>query len=194
MRIAIVVFDGMTLLDATGFYDVMYRLNRIEQHRKVSFELCGMKPSIKDEQGVRVEVDKVRPDLSTYDALYIPGGFGTRYLRYDEEFVGWLRIAEKVKFKIAVSTGSLLLGAAGFLKCKRATIDPNHLDLLKPYCSEVLSSHLVKDQEVITAGGISASIDVGLYLVHLLSGDEVLDEVKQLLDYPFEMEEVVEFQ
>lgn len=193
MRIAIVVFDGMTLLDATGFYDVMYRMNRVEQYRKASWELCGMKHTIKDEQGVRVEVDKVRPDLSAYDAIYIPGGFGTRYLRYDEEFVGWLRIAEKVKLKISVSTGSLLLGAAGFLKEKRATIDPNHRDLLKPYCKEVISSHMVRDQEVITAGGISASIDMGLYLVRLLSSEAVLHDVKQLLDYQHEFEEVVEF-
>ncbi|MBD8840216.1 MULTISPECIES: DJ-1/PfpI family protein [Paenibacillus] len=192
MKIAFVLFDGLTFLDFAGFYDVINRLNFFEQTKGTTWETCAMTDQVTDESGLTMKVDRVKPDLSEYDLVFIPGGMGTRKLRYDEAFVGWLKQAESVPLKVSVCTGSLLLGAAGFLSGKKATTHPHAYNLLEPYVTEVIQKRIVKDGNVITAGGVATSIDLGIYVVGLLAGQEAAANVKLQIDYPYEMQGVVE--
>lgn len=66
-------------------------------------------------------------------------------------------------------TGALLLGAAGFLEGKTATTHPSAYDLLAAYTSKVSKERLVDEGDVITGGGVSTSIDLGLYLCERLA-------------------------
>ncbi|MDQ0657690.1 DJ-1/PfpI family protein [Paenibacillus sp. W2I17] len=192
MKIAFVLFDGLTFLDFAGFYDVINRLNFFEPTQGTTWETCAMTEQVTDESGLTLKVDRVKPDLSEYDLVFIPGGMGTRKLRYDEAFVGWLKQAESVPLKVSVCTGSLLLGAAGFLSGKKATTHPRAYKLLEPYVTEVIQKRIVKDGNVITAGGVATSIDLGIYVVGLLAGQEAAANVKLQIDYPYEMQGVVE--
>lgn len=192
MKIAFVLFDGLTFLDFAGFYDVINRLNFFEQTKGTTWETCAMTDQVTDESGLTLKVDRVKPDLAEYDLVFIPGGMGTRKLRYDEAFVGWLKQAESVPLKVSVCTGSLLLGAAGFLSGKRATTHPYTYDLLQPYVAEVIQSRIVRDGNVITAGGVATSIDLGIYVVGLLAGQEAAANVKIQIDYPYEMQGAIE--
>ncbi|MHA7580640.1 DJ-1/PfpI family protein [Paenibacillus vandeheii] len=192
MKIAFVLFDGLTFLDFAGFYDVINRLNFFEQTKGTTWETCAMTDQVTDESGLTLKVDRVKPDLAEYDLVFVPGGMGTRKLRFDEAFVGWLRQAENVPLKVSVCTGSLLMGAAGFLTGKKATTHPNVYDLLQPYVAEVIQTRIVKDGNVITAGGVATSIDLGIYVVGLLAGQEAAANVKLQIDYPYDMQGVVE--
>jgi len=192
MKIAFVLFDGLTFLDFAGFYDVINRLNFFEQTKGTTWETCAMTDQVTDESGLTLKVDRVKPNLAEYDLIFVPGGMGTRKLRFDEAFVGWLRQAENVPLKVSVCTGSLLMGAAGFLTGKKATTHPNVYELLEPYVAEVIQTRIVKDGNVITAGGVATSIDLGVYVVGLLAGQEAADNVKLQIDYPYDMQGVVE--
>ncbi|MDN8592554.1 DJ-1/PfpI family protein [Paenibacillus sp. 11B] len=192
MKIAFVLFDGLTFLDFAGFYDVINRLNFFEQTKGTTWETCAMTDQVTDESGLSLKVDRVKPNLAEYDLVFVPGGMGTRKLRFDEAFVGWLRQAENVPLKVSVCTGSLLMGAAGFLTGKKATTHPNVYDLLEPYVAEVIQTRIVKDGNVITAGGVATSIDLGIYVVGLLAGQEAAANVKLQIDYPYDMQGVVE--
>ncbi|PYI53011.1 DJ-1/PfpI family protein [Paenibacillus flagellatus] len=185
MKMAFVLFDGMTTLDFVGFYDVITRLRVMRLMEDVSWDLCGVKEEVCDELGVTIRVGLVRPDLSGYDLVFVPGGMGTRALRHDDAFVGWLRTAERVPLRVSVCTGSLLLGAAGFLQGRRATTHPLAYDLLEPYCAEVVRERIVVDGNVITGGGVSTSIDLGLYLLERLLGPEPVPDVMRVMDYPY---------
>lgn len=191
MKIAFVVFDGITFLDFIGFYDVIYRLNLFEETKGTTWDICGMTEHVTDELGLYVHVNKVKPDLSTYDMLFVPGGMGTRKLRMDEEFVAWLRQAEHVQHILSVCTGSLLLGAAGMLTNKKATTHPSAYDLLEPYCQEVIRSRIVKDGHVITAGGVATSIDLALYVIELLVNKDAVEQVKKQIDYPYQAQDII---
>lgn len=191
MKIAFVLFDGMTFLDFVGFYDVITRLRYFEPTKDFSWDICGLKKEVTDELGMTVKVNQVKPDLSKYDILFVPGGFGTRELRYDDEFVEWLREAKDIEFKVSVCTGSLLLGAAGFLENKKATTHPFAYDLLEPYCKEVITSRIVRDGNVITAGGVATSIDLGLYVIELFLGPKEVENIKKQMDYPYGNADVV---
>lgn len=132
-----------------------------------------------------MKIDRIAPDLSGYDLIFIPGGFGTRQLVNVPEFVDWLKSAKDVKHKVSVCTGSLLLGAADFLREKRATTHPNAYDLLRPYCVEVITERIVKDGNVITGGGVATSVDLGLYLCETLAGPEAAQRIQKQMDYPY---------
>ncbi|QOS77764.1 DJ-1/PfpI family protein [Paenibacillus sp. JNUCC31] len=192
MKIAFVLFDGLTFLDFAGFYDVINRLNFFEQTKGTTWETCAMTDQVTDESGLTLKVGRVKPNLAEYDLVFVPGGMGTRKLRFDEAFIGWLRQAENVPLKVSVCTGSLLMGAAGFLSGKKATTHPNVYDLLEPYVDEVIQTRIVKHGNVITAGGVATSIDLGIYVVGLLAGQEAAANVKLQIDYPYEMQGVVE--
>jgi len=192
MKIGFVLFNGITFLDLIGFYDVIYRLNMFDQTKGTTWDLCGLSEEISDELGLTINVNKIKPDLSEYDLLFVPGGMGTRKLRFDDEFISWLRQAGTVKYIVSVCTGSLLLGAAGFLENKKATTHPSAYELLGPYCKEVVKARIVKDGNLITAGGVSSSIDLALYIIGLFVNKEAVEIVKKQIDYPYDVQGVIE--
>jgi len=191
MKIAFVLFNGVTFLDFVGFYDVICRLNLFPGWRETTWDICGLTEEVAVERGMRVKVNRLAPDLSGYDMLFVPGGMGTRKLKDDPAFVDWLKTARDVPYKVSVCTGSLLVGAAGFLKDRKATTHPNAYGLLEPYCREVVKTRIVKDGNVITGGGVATSIDMGIYLTELFAGKEAAEQVKRQIDYPYQAESIV---
>ena len=185
MKIAYILFDKMTTLDFVGFYDAVSWLNIFKVKEDMSWDLCANKEEVVDDRGMTIKVKHVYPDLSQYDLIFIPGGMSTRELRYDTTFMSWIGSARDVEYKVSVCTGALLLGAAGFLSGKKATTNPSAYDLLAPYCSEVVKARVVRDGNTFTGGGVSASIDLGLYLVESFSDKEMAEKVQKVMDYPY---------
>ena len=183
MRIAYNVFNEITLLDFIGIYDPICRLKSLNYLPNLSWEICSFTETIKDSFGLELKPNKVKNSLSEYDAIIIPGGFGTRELQYNVEFINWIKTAEKTKYKISICTGSLILGASGFLNGKKATTNYQEYENLKKYCAEVVEDRIVEDGNVITSGAVSASIDLGLYLCEKWSGEKAKNEIRKKMDY-----------
>ena len=183
MKIAFIVFDGITWLDFVGIYDPITRLKSMKYLPELHWDICALTPSVADNFGLEIKVQKFGQDLSSYDVIIVPGGFGTRKLQFDKPFIDWIKTAEKCSHKISMCTGSLLLGAAGFLKEKRATTNYQEYDALQPYCKQVQKERIVEDGGVITAGAVSSSIDLGLYLCEKWAGKTAAIEIRQKMDY-----------
>ncbi len=182
---AFVLFDGMTTMDFVGFYEAITWLGILKAKEDVSWAFCANQAEVVDDRGLRMRADRVLPDLSDYDLVFVPGGYATRQLRFDPAFVSWIRTAQGATYQVSVCTGALLLGAAGLLEGKRATTNPSAYELLEPYCAEVVRARYVRDGNVYTGGGVSASIDLGLYVVESLVGREVSRQVQEKMDYPY---------
>lgn len=176
------MFNGMTALDFVGAYDAITRLDRMG-FKSLDWDVCAHSEHV-DSDGLRFDVDHLEPDLEEYDLIFIPGGYATRDLRYDESFLEWLRTAAPCKYLTSVCTGSLLLGAAGFLDERQATTHPNAFDTLAEY-TEVVDDRIVHDGNVITGRGVSSSIDLGLYVVAVLSDIETRETIAAQMDYPY---------
>ncbi|MEL6925016.1 MAG: DJ-1/PfpI family protein [Bacteroidota bacterium] len=183
MKIAYILFDDITLLDFVGIYDPLSRIRLKNMLPDFQWDLCSHQAMIEDGYGLKMKMDKVRPDLSTYDMLIVPGGFGTRELMKDAEYLEWLRTAAPVPYKVSVCTGSLLLGAAGFLEGKSATTHFNEYETLKPFCKTVVPDRIVVDGKTITAGAVASSLDLGLYLCSLLVGGAKTEEIRVMMNY-----------
>lgn len=185
MKAAFIIFDRMTSLDFVGFYDPVTRLQTMNFLPDFEWRVCADKPRITDDRGLGLITEAVAEPLDGYDLLFVPGGFGTRALQHDQKFVEWLQSAAAVPLKTSVCTGALLLGAAGFLQGKRATTHPAALRELEPYCGSVLEERVVDDGSVITAGGVSSSLDLGLHVVARLAGAEARSIIARQMDYPY---------
>ncbi|ULL18572.1 DJ-1/PfpI family protein [Paenibacillus sp. H1-7] len=185
MKMAYILFDKMTALDLVGFYEAVTWLGILKAQENVSWHFCSNKEQITDDRGLTIQIKHVCPDLSAYDLIFIPGGMSTRQLRFDTEFISWIQTARDAEYKVSVCTGALILGAAGFLTGKRATTNPSAYDLLEPYCSEVVQERFVRDGNVFTGGGVSASIDLGLYFVESLTNENVVRQVQEAMHYPY---------
>lgn len=69
------------------------------------------------------------------------------------------------------------------MKEKQATTHFDEYQTLQPYCLKVLPDRIVEDGNVITAGAVSSSIDVGLYLCEKLAGGEAREKIRERMDY-----------
>src|SRR5438046_6721414 len=164
MKAAFVVFDRMTSLDFIGFYDPVTRLKSMKIMDDFEWRICATTQHVVDDRGLRIEADAIAESLSSYDMLFVPGGFGTRSLQHDRSFVDWLRTAGSAQLKVSVCTGALLLGAAGFLRGKRATTHPSALKELEQYCIAIVPNPQGEEGARITAGRVSAAIGASLHL------------------------------
>ncbi len=185
MKTGFIIFDKMTALDFIGVYDPLTRLRSMAVVADFNWKICAFTKDVSDDKGLAFAPDTIAEPLNEYDMVVVPGGFGTRALRHDEAFMGWIKSAAPVKLKISVCSGALLLGAAGFLAGKRATTHPSAFDELAPYCATVVNERVVDEGDVVTAQGVTSSIDLGLHLVERLAGSEVRVRVAKQMDYPY---------
>lgn len=183
MKIAYVIFNGITWLDLIGIYDAVSRLRSMNFLPDLSWDICSFTASVADNHGLQMVTQKVQVALTGYDVIVVPGGHGTRTLMKDENFIGWIRGGKNASYKISICTGSLILGAAGFLQTKRATTNFLEYDTLRPYCAEVVKEKIVDDGDVITAGAVTASIDLGLYLCEKWAGKHARDVIEERMGY-----------
>ncbi len=188
MRIAFVIFNKMTALDFIGIYDPLTRLRSMGFWPDLEWDVCAYTEQVQDDRGLGFVPAKVGHPLEGYDLLVVPGGYGTRELQSEASFMSWLQTAAGCPLKVSVCSGSLLLGAAGFLEGKRATSHRDAQADLAPYCAEVLDKRVVDDGDVITARGVTSGLDLGLYLVEKLAGREIKQQIQRQMDYPYEMQ------
>jgi transcriptional regulator GlxA family with amidase domain len=180
MKTSILIFDGLTALDAIGPYEVLRSVPGWE----VEFvaKRCG---EVRTDSGaLGLSADKSLGEVGEPDILLVPGGHGNRPLLTDDEVLTWLReVDQTTTWTTSVCTGSLLLGAAGLLQGRKATGHWLFLEQLRGYGAEPVGGRYVEDGKVITAAGVSAGIDMALYLVGQAAGPEVAQAVQLGIEY-----------
>jgi transcriptional regulator GlxA family with amidase domain len=180
VRIAILIFDKLTALDAVGPYEVLSRLPGAEL-RFVAKER-GLKRT--DTGALGVSADLALYEFADPDVLLIPGGEGNRPLLDDDEVLEWVRGAHETStWTTSVCTGALVLGAAGILQGKRATTHWAFLDRLSGFGATPVSERVVEDGKVMTAAGVSAGIDMALTLAARISGEDVAKAIQLGIEY-----------
>ncbi len=131
-------------------------------------------------------------DIPECDVVCVPGGRGATDIAInDEVFLGELRrLAATARYVTSVCTGSLVLGAAGLLRGKRAATHWAWRDLLVPFGAIPDTARVVRDGNVITGGGVTAGIDFALSVVAELAGPEAAQAIQLRIEYapapPFE--------
>ncbi len=180
MEIKILIFDGLTALDAIGPYEVFRSVPGWE----VEFVAPRAGEVRTDVGSLGITADRAYAEVDAADLVLVPGGQGNRALLDDEPLLEWLREIDRgSKWTTSVCTGSLVLGAAGLLEGRRATGHWLYLEPLREFGAEPVVGRFVEDGKIITAAGVSAGIDMALHLVSQEAGPEVAQAVQLALEY-----------
>ena len=180
MRITILLYDDMTALDAIGPYEVLSRL----PGASVTF-VAQEKGLVTTDTGfLRLSADRSIAQVSSTDILLIPGGKGSRQVLTQPAIVDWVRgIHTTTRYTTSVCTGSLVLGAAGLLHGLKATTYWSVLDMLEKFGAEPCAERFVEQGKIITAAGVSAGIDMALWLVGEIGGTELAQAIQLGIEY-----------
>jgi cyclohexyl-isocyanide hydratase len=178
-RIGMLIFPRLTQLDMTGPYEVLARLP------DTSVELVARTlDPVTTDRGMQIIPTVTYATCPPLDVVMVPGGPGQQDLMEDEEALEFLRRqAASAAYVTSVCTGSLVLGAAGLLKGKRATCHWAAIDNLSLLGAIPVRERVVVDGNIVTGAGVAAGIDFALRLAALLDGEQVAREIQLQIEY-----------
>ena len=180
MNIAIAVYDRFTALDAVGPYEVLSRL----PGARVTFVAAEAGPVRTDNGMLTLEAERSLAELPEPDVILVPGGPGEVTQRAGEQMLEWLRVADRTStWTTSVCTGSLILAAAGLLDGRPATGHWLAMDELRRLGAEPTGQRVVFDGKIVTGAGVSAGIDMALYLVGRVWSPEKARSVQHGVQY-----------
>jgi putative intracellular protease/amidase len=180
MKIAILIYDGLTALDAVGPYEVLSRLPGAE----LTFVAEEPGPKRTDNRRLALIADASLSELSAPDLLLVPGGRGQVDLMQDGPLHEWLRAAhESSTWTASVCTGSLILAATGILEGVSATSHWLALEELGALGALATPERVVFDGKIVTSAGVSAGIDMALALAVKIAGERVAQMIQLGIEY-----------
>ncbi len=178
-RIGFLVFPAITQLDMTGPHEVFARMPGSEIH----LVWKSLQP-IAAQGGMQLVPTTTLDACPQLDLVCVPGGPGMNPLLGDEAVLAFLRRqAAGARYVTAVCTGTLVLGAAGLLKGKRATTHWTAVDMLEAFGATPVRERTVIDGNLITGGGVTAGIDFALQVVAEIAGEEIAKTIQLSIEY-----------
>jgi transcriptional regulator GlxA family with amidase domain len=182
--IAIVLYPGLTALDLIGPLQVLQVLERFApQYRTV---VVGERAESMDtDVHVRMIPDKSFDEVRHPYAIVVPGGrMATIRAMSDPPIREYVRTAAlSAEFVASVCTGSLILAAVGLLEGRQATTNWFYRKVLESFGVKYLTQRWVEDGKFIMSAGVSAGIDMGLYLASRLTDETTARRVQRAIDY-----------
>jgi transcriptional regulator GlxA family with amidase domain len=184
MNIAFILFPDFEELDFAGPWEVFGMAAKYVAKDWRPYTVAAQ-PVVRGFLGMRVEADHTFESAPAADVIVVPGGFGTRPGMTDERLVGFIRAsAATSRLVTSVCTGALLLQAAGLLEGRRATTHWAARKELADLGGVTLEdARYVYDGNVITAAGVSAGIDMALYVVGQLTSPGDAKRVQKAMEY-----------
>jgi putative intracellular protease/amidase len=180
MKIALLLYDRFTALDAIGPYEVLSRL----PGASLQFVALEAGPVGTDTGVLTVLAEHSIAEVDAPDILVVPGGPGEVVARAGGDVLEWVRsVHAGTTWTTSVCTGSLILAAAGLLDGRRATSHWLALDELRRLGADPVSERVVFDGKLATAAGVSAGIDMALALAGEIAGPQIAQAIQLGIEY-----------
>jgi transcriptional regulator GlxA family with amidase domain len=196
--VGVYLFDNVEILDFTGplqvFSSAQYiNAASIEKIETIAFNSSRIKVSKLD---LNININrtiKTVDDVIGYDLLIIPGGLGTRHIIQNEQELKIIKllIDSTTKVVSSVCAGSLILAKLGYLKGLTVTTHQGSINLLQqlePDCIIDKQQRFIHNKsengiDFIIAEGVSAGIDMSLYLLERYFSKQLSDDVRVYIEY-----------
>lgn len=181
MDIIIYIYNGMTMLDAIGPYEILRNVKgvNIKFVSKYKGEITA------DSHWIHLNSKYEIDEISKADILLIPGST-ISFVREmkDKKVLNWIKkINETTQKTVTVCTGSIILAATGLLTGKRATSHWKPINLLSEFGAIPTRERIIEVGKFITAAGVSAGIDMAIYLVNELEGEKAAKAAQLSIEY-----------
>jgi putative intracellular protease/amidase len=173
------LFPGLTQLDFTGPHTIFSRIPGVTT--LVASEPGG---EIESDGGLVFARTLRMAEIERCDLLFVPGGLAVTDAINDEAFMAeFRRLAWSARYLTSVCNGSLVLGAAGLLKGRRAACHWAWRDMLKLFGALPDEGRVVRDGNILTGGGVTAGIDFALAVAAELAGDTAAQALQLHIEY-----------
>jgi transcriptional regulator GlxA family with amidase domain len=181
MQIAIVVYPGFTALDFIGPYEVLRNLPDAE----VRFLWHEPGPITADSGVLVIGATHSFDETPSPDIILVPGGMTTMEHARDQKLLDWVRRAhETATWTASVCSGSVILAAAGLLDGRRATSHWMALSALKALGAKpVNDERIVREGDIVTSAGVSAGIDLAMWLAGEIAGEGRAKTIQLAIEY-----------
>lgn len=189
-HVGIFLFNEVEVLDFAGPFEV-FSISTIPDQQEKPFIVKTVSEQgelIKARNGLMVQPDFSFSTAPDFNILIIPGGYGAEEIElYNETVLRWLKEQRtKSDLVASVCTGAFLLAQAGLLEGKKATthwIDIDRLENEFPNLDGQRNTKYVDEGSIITAGGISAGINMSFHIVNKLLGTEIAQATAKRMEY-----------
>lgn len=183
--IGMLIFDDVEELDFLGPWEVFgFLCKHFDQESRV-WTVSERGGVVTCAKGLRVLADYSFADAPRADILLVPGGWGTRKEVDNPVLIDWLRQrGAEAAWRTSVCTGAFLLERAGLLGGRRGTTHWGSLDRLRDLGTvDVVEERFVVDGPVVSAAGVSAGLDMALWLVGQVWGEQMARAVQKGIEY-----------
>lgn len=190
-NVAILIFDEVEVLDFCGPFEVfgVAGLRSGGERPFYVYTVAEKAGPISARNGLSVNPNFTFADAPQADILLVPGGQGTRREIQNETLLAWVREqAGRVELLLSVCTGALVLAKAGLLEGLSATTHFQAFDelaALAPTTTLCPDQRYVDNGRIVLSAGVSAGIDMALYIVGRLLGDEQANETARHMQYDY---------
>jgi len=189
-NVAILLYDDVEVLDFAGPFEVFnVTAEMVDNTPFAVYTVAVDSMPVMARGKLSVNPTYSIDDCPAPDILIIPGGWGSRAQLKNDMLVEWIQTqAEQVELLLSVCTGSLLLAKAGLLEGLTCTTHGTAFDALRqlaPNATVVEDKRYIDNGKIITSGGISAGIDMSLYVVQKLLGDDAVKITTTEMEYPW---------
>ncbi|MBV8981823.1 MAG: DJ-1/PfpI family protein [Acidimicrobiia bacterium] len=179
----VLLFDDAEELDFVGPLEV-FGMARQDGDRVVT--IAEAAEPVRGNLGLRVVPDHTIADAPPLDVLVVPGGLGTRREAHNAALLDWIKqAAAGCAWVTSVCTGSMLLEAAGVIDGRNVTTHWAMIDTFREKGTVTVldSRRYVRDGNVVTAAGVSAGIDMSLWVVGQIYGVDHARGVQRMMEY-----------
>ncbi|MEC6748180.1 DJ-1/PfpI family protein [Marinilactibacillus sp. XAAS-LB27] len=188
--VGILLFNEVEVLDFAGPFEV-FSVTEDSSKNDKPFKVVTISQDgqmIKARNGLRVQPDFSFEDHPDLDILVVPGGYGARELEiHNQDLHQWIKEQDQTtEYTTSVCTGAFLLAKAGLLEGKTVTTHFSAIDRLAesfPSLNVKRSTKFVDEGHILTSAGISAGIELSLYLVGKLLGSNVSENTARQMEY-----------
>ena len=179
-NIGFVIFPDLTQLDFTGPLQVLSGLPQ-----SATYIVAKSEAPVPTDCPLKLVPTHTFANCPQLDLICIPGGSqGVAAAMVDRETVAFVgRQAAAARYVTSVCTGAFVLGVAGLLKGRRATTHWAYADLLPLVGATHEKARVVRDGNVITAGGVTSGIDFGLSVVAEIAGEATARRIQLGMEY-----------
>lgn len=185
VRVGIVLFDGVQIIDFAGPYEVF---------GTAGFGVTTLSPDgkpVTTAMGLKVTPDAAFADAPPFDVVLMPGG-DVEDAEKDPRVLDFLRRqAGDGRELMSVCTGAFVLASAGLLDGLEATtFTPRIGELARrfPKVKVVRDVRWADNRRILTSAGLSSGLDAALHLVAKLRGVERARSVALHLEYDWKPE------
>ncbi len=190
-QVAILIFDEVEVLDFCGPFEVfgVAGARTLPEPPFQVYTVAERPGPVLARNGLSVNPAYTLADCPPPDLLLVPGGRGTRALMHNRAVTGWVAAqAARVELLLSVCTGALVLAQAGLLDGLAATTHFSALEELRaaaPRTTICPDARYVDNGRIILSAGVSAGIDMALYVVSRLLGPDAAAETARYIQYDY---------